>query len=150
MPITNEQWQLIEPLLPEPSPFARGRRPFDRRLVMYGVLCKLCYAVPWYDISEYYPQEISSNEIPSWQTCYRAYRLWDRQGIMDQVYRLLFQDLRDREGIDLFQLMEDGLITLERTPSGKIAIIPYEYLGIWQSLPRTSCAGVLPSSFSVM
>jgi hypothetical protein len=38
-------------------------------------------------------------ERPSWQTSYRAYRLWRRQGDMNQVYRLLYQDLRDRGGI---------------------------------------------------
>jgi transposase len=132
MPITNEQWHLIKPLLPDPSPFVRGRPPFDRRLVMVGVLCKLCYAIPWYDLSDYYPPEASSKEIPSWQTCYRAYRLWGRQGVMDQVYRLLYQDLCDRGGIDLFQLLEAGLISLEGDPSGKTAIIPFDYLGTWQ------------------
>jgi hypothetical protein len=28
--------------------------------------------------------------------------------------------------------LEDGLISLEGNPSGKIAIIPYEYLGTWK------------------
>ena len=31
MHLTDDQWRLIEPLFPEPSPFARGRPPFNPR-----------------------------------------------------------------------------------------------------------------------
>ena len=108
MPLTDEQWRLIEPLLPEPSPFARGRPPFDPRLVMDGVLCKLRFAVPWYDLPDYYqsqPSAAGDQELPSWQTCYRAYRRWGSAGILDQVYKLLYQHLRDQAGLDLFQVL---------------------------------------------
>jgi len=146
MPLTDEQWRLIAPLLPGHSPFARGRPPFNPRHVMEGVLCKLRFGIPWYDLPDYYPHQASSTVRPSWQTCYRAYRLWRRRGIMDQVYRFLFRDLRDRGGTDLFQLIEEGVISLDWNSSGQPEILPNEYLDTWQSLPRTSCAGVPPSS----
>ena len=132
MTLTDEQWHLIAPLLPKPSPFARGRPPFDSRLVMVGVLCKLLHAAPWYDLPDVYPAQTPAEDRPSWQTCYRAYRLWQRQGIMDQVYRLLYQDLRDRGGVDLFHLFEHGLINLNSSPSGVPEILLAEYHHTWQ------------------
>ena len=135
MPLTDEQWRLIEPLLPEPSPFARGRPPFNPRLVMEGVLCRMRHAVPWYYLPEFYSGETPSDghpQFPSWQTCYRAYRLWQRRGLMDQIYRLLFQDLRDRGGTDIFQLFKDGALSLDGNPFGKPENFDREYPHTWQ------------------
>ena len=135
MHLTDEQWRLIEPLFPEPSPFARGRPPFDPRLVMDGVLCKLRYGIPWYDLPDYYQAKTSvagDQELPSWQTCHRAYRRWRRQGLMDRVYPLLYQDLRDRGGLDLLQLLRDGDIVLPSSPAGARSILNNGFKPTWQ------------------
>ena len=135
MHLTDEQWRLIEPILPEPSPFSRGRPPFDPRLVMDGILCKIRLAVPWYDLPFHdreQPPAAGEQPLPSWQTCYRAYALWKRQGLMDQVYRLLYQDLRQRAGLDFFQLLEDGALDLTLEASGSGSPIAKQLQGTWQ------------------
>ena len=150
MHLTDEQWCLIEPILPEPSPFARGRPPFDPRLVMDGILCKIRLAIPWYDLPFHdraQPPAPGEQPRPSWQTCYRAYTLWKRQGLMEQVYRLLYQDLRDRGGIDLLQTLQfggivppgidpacrQGTIPLTFGASGWHLHLPAELEGTWQA-----------------
>ena len=49
MNLTDEQWRLIEPILPPPSPADRGRPPIDRRAVLDGILWKIRTDNPWYD-----------------------------------------------------------------------------------------------------
>ena len=135
MHLTDQQWLLIEPLLPGPSPFARGRPPFAPRLVMDGVLCKLRFAVPWYDLPDYYqtqPSAAGDQQLPSWQTCYRAYRRWGRQGLLDQAYRYLYQDLRDRGGLDLFQLLRDGELVFPSDPADAHSILLNRFEPTWQ------------------
>jgi transposase len=101
MDLTDEQWALIQPLIPPPSPYARGRPPADPRATLDGILRKLRLSAPWYDLPP-----CAGDYYPSWQTCYRRYRRWQRAGLMDRIYRLLYQDLCDRAGIDLFKLLQ--------------------------------------------
>ena len=37
MNLTDEQWRLIEPILPPPFPSGRGRPPLDRRRSLSGI-----------------------------------------------------------------------------------------------------------------
>ena len=98
MDLTDEQWALIQPLIPLPSPYSRGRPPADQRATINGIFRKLRLGAPWYNLPPY-----ALDRYPSWQTCYRAYRRWGSAGIMDQVFKLLYQHLRDQGGIDLIQ-----------------------------------------------
>lgn len=107
MDLTDEQWALIQPLIPPPSPFARGRPPADPRATLNGILHKLRLGAPWYNLPRRsYCGDLPPHAVdryPSWQTCYRAYRRWGQSGLMEQIYKLLYQDLRDRAGLDFFQ-----------------------------------------------
>ena len=38
--------------------------------------------------------------------CTWRFHRWESSGIMNQIYRLLYQDLRDRAGIDMFQALK--------------------------------------------
>jgi len=84
MDLTDEQWALIRPLIPPPSPFARGRPPASPRATLDGIFRKLRLNAPWYNLP---PRALDG--CPSWQTCYRAYRRWSSTGLLDQVYRRL-------------------------------------------------------------
>jgi transposase len=92
MDLTPEQWQLVQPLLPPPSKFLRGRPPIDDRLVLDAILWKISTGEPWYDLPPWYP---------SFQTCYRRYHNWKRDGVLGAVLQALYDDLRDRGGLDL-------------------------------------------------
>jgi transposase len=92
MCLTPEQWALIQPLLPPAAPALRGRPPLDERRILEAVLWKIRTASPWYDLPP---------GFPSWQTCYRRYHFWERQGILNAVISALDRDLRDRGGFNL-------------------------------------------------
>jgi len=51
---------------------------------------------------------------------------------MDQVYRLLYQDLRQRGGLDFFQLLQDGAIDLTLEAPGSCSPISQQLQGTWQ------------------
>lgn len=95
MDLTDEQWALIQPLIPPPSPHSRGRPPADPRATLNGIFRKLRLGDPWYNLPPY-----AVGRHPSWQTCYRAYRRWESVGILDQVYKTLYRHLCDQGGFD--------------------------------------------------
>jgi transposase len=165
MDLTDEQWALIQPLLtnieypisnnshgeeqdpaqrtnpisPNSISGSRGRPPADPRATLNGILRKMRLAAPWYDLPP-----LSSAQHPSWQTCYRRYRNWHTAGLMDHIYRLLYQDLRDRAGIDVIQALQVGItnfnpacgqgtIPLTWDDSGWHLHLPAELEGTWQA-----------------
>ena len=66
MDLTNEQWAMLEPLLPEPTKRADGRgRPWRKaREVLDGVPWVLRTGAPRRDLPERYPP---------YQTCHRRF-----------------------------------------------------------------------------
>ncbi len=95
MDLTDEQWALIQHLIPPPSPYSRGRPPADPRAVLNGIFRKFRLAAPWYNLPP-----TALGDCPSWQTCYRAYRRWKNVGILDEIFKLLDQHLLDQGGFD--------------------------------------------------
>jgi transposase len=63
--LTDSQWELLDDLIPEPTPREDGRgRPWkDRRAVLNGILWVLRTGAPWAEVPERYP---------SYQTCHRV------------------------------------------------------------------------------
>ena len=123
MELTDHQWRLIQPVIPPPRRSARGRPPFDRRDILQGILWKLSTASPWYDLPDRYP---------AWQTCYHYFRQWRRQGIIDEIHRLLYQDLRKRGGFDLFQNIQNGSLPLVQRGSRWFLDLPPDLQDSWQ------------------
>jgi transposase len=62
MDLTDEQWQVVEPLIPVPPrrPDGRGRPRIDAREILNGILWVMRTGAPWRDMPERYP---------SYQTC---------------------------------------------------------------------------------
>ena len=158
MNLTDEQWALIQPLIPPPSPYARGRPPADPRATLNGIFYKLHLGAPWYNLPPY-----ASDRSPSWQTCYRAYRRWEQSGLMEEIYKTLYRDLSDRGGIDLRQsirvddpdagsnLLDDEIegdsrhpaITLRQVDSRLCPFLSPELEGTWQGSTALLLAQVL-------
>ena len=76
MDLTNEQWEVLEPLIPDPVRQADGRdRPWrDSRDVLNGLLWVLRTGALWRDLPERYPP---------YQTCHRRFQRWneDQEGL---------------------------------------------------------------------
>jgi transposase len=100
--LTDEQWQVIQPLIPPPSSAAtRGRPPISERAVLDGIFWKIITACAWYHLP---------SEYPSWQTCYRRYSKWRNNGLLHEILNALYLDLCDRGGLDLQRDLHDGPI----------------------------------------
>jgi transposase len=99
--LTDEQWTLLEPLLPEPPRRAdgRGRPRRDSREVLDGVLWVLRTGAPWHDLPERYPP---------YQTCHRHFQGWVRDGTLERVLAALSENLRKHGGLDFSECFIDG------------------------------------------
>jgi transposase len=102
MDLTDEQWAVLEPLLPEEErvPARKPGRPWkDPRAVLNGVLWILRTGAPWQDLPKRYPP---------YQTCHRRFQRWVRQGVMDTILQVLARDLKERGGLDVKECFIDG------------------------------------------
>jgi transposase len=99
--LIDEQWALIEPLIPElPRREDRRGRPWrDTREVMNGVLWLLRSGARWQDLPE---------RFPPYQTCHRRFQQWVREGTLRKVLEALADDLRARGELDLSECFIDA------------------------------------------
>ena len=99
--LTDAQWELLDPLIPEPQRREDGRgRPWrDRREVLNGILFILRTGAAWADLPERYPP---------YQTCHRRFQQWVRSGVMRGVLEAVAGDLRLRGGFNFEEAIIDG------------------------------------------
>ena len=107
MDLTDEQWEVVEPLIPKAPrrPDGRGRPRVDDRKILNGILWIMRTGAPWHDLAEKYP---------SYQTCHRRFQEWVRSGVFDKVLRALAEDVRDRGGLDLTECFIDGTFVIAK------------------------------------
>ena len=100
MDVTDEQWEVLAPLLaPAVRADGRGRPWRDPRAVLNGVLWILRTGAPWKDLPDRYPP---------YQTCHRRFQAWVRDGTLERVLVTLATDLQERGGIDVSECFVDG------------------------------------------
>jgi transposase len=101
MDLTDEQWDVLKPIIPAPSrrPDGRGRPWRDPRAVLNGILWILRTGAQWKDLPERYPP---------YQTCHRRFQYWVRSGVFEQILQALASDLRERGELDLSECFIDG------------------------------------------
>jgi transposase len=85
--LTDEQWELVHPLLP-PRQAKTGRPPSDPRQMLNGILWILRTGAPWRDLPE---------RLGPWQTVYDHFSKWRREGVYDRILEAL-QIRLDRNG----------------------------------------------------
>ena len=86
--LTDEQWALVEPLIPR-STARTGRPAKDRRLMLDGVFWVLATGAPWRDLPE---------RFGPWQTVYDHFARWRKAGVLAAVVEALQLEL-DRAGL---------------------------------------------------
>ena len=78
--VTNDLWDVIEPLLPLPKPKPQGGRPrLPDRACLRGILFVLRSGIPW----EMLPKELGCG---SGMTCWRRLRDWQESGIWQLIH----------------------------------------------------------------
>lgn len=80
--LSDEEWALLEPLLPEVE--TPGRYYEDHRRILNGILFRISTGIPWRDLPDRYGP---------WQTVYSRHRRWSRSGLWDRVLAALQRDL---------------------------------------------------------
>ena len=77
--LTDDQWRVLDPLIPEPKPRNDGRgRPWkSRRSVLNGTLWVLRSGAPWADLPDAYP---------SFQTCHRRFQQRVDRGVVKTYF----------------------------------------------------------------
>ena len=107
MDLTNEQWAVVGPLIPQPPKRAdgKGRPRIDDRRIMNGILWIMRTGAQWADLPDRYP---------SYQTCHRRYQEWVRAGVFERVLRALATDLKERGDLDLTKCFIDGTFVIAK------------------------------------
>ena len=99
--LQNEQWALIEPLLPTVQDREDGRDRWrcDDRAVLNGILWVLPSGARWKDLPV---------RFPSYQSCHRRFQQWVDDGTLSKILRCLAEDLKRRGKIDVEECFIDG------------------------------------------
>ena len=73
--LTDEEWDRLQPLLPDRTP-ARGGRWADHRTLLNGVFWRTRTGSPWRDLP---------GEYGNWKTVYNRHRRWSGDGTWERV-----------------------------------------------------------------
>ncbi len=80
-PLTDEEWEMVEPLIPQRPP--AGRTYNDHRTVLGGILWVARTGSSWREMPE---------EFGKWETAYRRYELWLEQGLWQRILQALREE----------------------------------------------------------
>jgi putative transposase len=86
--LTNEQWQLIRPMLPQPSRVGRPRE-ICRRQVVNAILYVNRTGCQWRQLPR---------DFPKWRTVYDLFWHWRLHGVWQVIHDTLRERLRRAEG----------------------------------------------------
>lgn len=80
--LTDEQWALVNPLIPV-STARTGRPPRDRRTLVNGIFWILNTGAPWRDLPD---------RFGAWQTVYHHFAKWRREGVFDIIAQVQIRE----------------------------------------------------------
>jgi transposase len=85
--LSDEEFALIEPVLPAPKP--RGRKPTDARTILNALFYMIRCGHPW----RYLPKD-----FPPFTTVQNRFYAWRDSGLWDQIVAVLVMAVREAEG----------------------------------------------------
>lgn len=81
--LTDQEWELIESLLPPEKTAKPGRPSKNNRTMLNGMIWIARSGAPWRDLPERYGP---------WETVYSRFRKWIEDGVIDNIFRILSLD----------------------------------------------------------
>jgi transposase len=88
--LTDEEWALIEPLIP-PGKRGGGKRTVDMREIVNSLMYVLSTGCQWRAIPK---------DLPPRSTVYDYFSLWTWDGTLDRIHHALYAACRERVGRD--------------------------------------------------
>jgi len=88
--LTDGQWSIVEPLLPVYLPRTPGGRPpeHSKREIVNAILYLARAGCAW---------RMLPKDLPPWQTVYRYFARWRRDGTLDRLHDALREQVRSEE-----------------------------------------------------
>ena len=85
--LTDEEWEILEPLLPEVLPKKKKTKPLDwsYRELIDGVLYRLKNGCNWEDLPK---------DLPPYSTVYWHYKQWRAAGTIEKLMTILHEQAR--------------------------------------------------------
>jgi transposase len=112
--LTDEQWEVVEPVLrPSRRADKRGRPWQETRSVLNGVLWVLGTGAQWRELPEKYPP---------YQTCHRRFQQWVRSGKLEEALKQLARHLHERGQLNLEEAFVDA--TFASAKKGALPLDP--------------------------
>ncbi len=102
--LTQEQWELLEPLIPAAKPGGR-KREADIWEVLNAIFYVLCEGCRWRSLP---------GDFPNWQTVYTYFRNWRKDGTWVRIHDRLRQWIRvdhDREASPSEAIIDSQSVT---------------------------------------
>lgn len=100
--VSDELWEIVEPLLPEEPLKPRGGRPrLSDRVALAGIVYVLRSGIPWRML----PQALGCG---SGVTCWRRLRSWQEAGVWQRLHRVLLDYLGKTGLIDFSRAALDS------------------------------------------
>lgn len=84
--LTDQEWEIIKPLLPE----KKLTRPlkWSKRQILDGIFYQLKNGCNWGDLPK---------DLPPYSTVYWHYKNWKKEGVIEEIMFQLHQQLREKE-----------------------------------------------------
>jgi transposase len=99
--VSDELWNLVEPILPKhPYVPGVGKPRVPDRICLTGIIFVLKTGIPWED----FPHEMGCCGMTLWNRLDE----WRQAGVWNQLHRLVLNQLRAQERIDLSRVIVDS------------------------------------------
>lgn len=87
--LTDEEWAILEPLLPEILPKKKQTRPSEwtKRELIDGILYQLKNGCNWCDLPK---------DLPPYSTVYWHYKQWRAANVIEQLMNVLHSEVREK------------------------------------------------------
>ena len=102
--LSDAEWKVIEPLLPQAKGFGRPRT-VNLREILNGIFYVQRTGCQW---------EMMPHDLPPYQTVYQYFRKWQRKGIWQTMHDQLRHQLRQKMGRE-----EDSTVAIADSQSVK-------------------------------
>ncbi|MEM9158434.1 MAG: IS5 family transposase, partial [Verrucomicrobiota bacterium] len=86
--LTDEEWSVLEPMIPGPNKLGRPAR-YSKRRVLDAIFYVVRGGITW---------RMIPNDLPPWRICYHYFSKWKNEGLWEGLHDLLRDYVRYRSG----------------------------------------------------